>query len=173
MNLGITGHRPHKLGGYNEYTNLCWPLQDKMESFFVEKNPSRIISGMALGTDQWAVATALRLGIEVTALIPCKNQEQLWPTSAQIEYWRLLKDIAASRGGEVRYVSDKPYDKWCMHNRNREIVENSSEMLAVWDGTRGGTRDCVRLAKSEGLAITILHPQTLEFSRIGTEEVQE
>jgi uncharacterized phage-like protein YoqJ len=167
MNLGITGHRPNKLGGYDPYTSLCGPLQAKMETFFSWKAPERIISGMALGTDQWAVAVALRLGIKVTALIPCKDQEKLWPASAQAEYWKLLKDIEQD-GGEIRYVSERPYDKRCMHNRNQEIVINSSEMLAIWDGTRGGTRDCIRLAKLKGLLITVLNPQTLEFNQLET-----
>lgn len=162
MNLGITGHRPHKLGGYGE-EGLRWPITYKMLRFFDEKKPERIISGMALGTDQWATAAALMLGIKVLALIPCQDQERLWPEPVQAVYWTLLQQIERG-GGEIRYVSDRPYDKWCMNNRNKEIVNNASEMLAVWDGTRGGTRNCVRLALADGLKVTILNPRTMEFS---------
>jgi|SRR5579864_837481 len=167
MNLGITSHRPSKLGGYDPDTSLCWPLTVKMTGFFQEKAPERIVSGMALGADQWATGAALMLGIKVTALIPCKGQERVWPAHAQAVYWELLSRVEAG-GGEVRYVSDKPYDKWCMHNRNKEIVTASSEMLAIWDGSKGGTRDCIRLAKADGLEITVLNPQTLEFSKLET-----
>ena len=165
MNLGITGHRPHKLGGYNEYTNLCWPIQAKMETFFSWKAPEQIISGMALGADQWAVNVALKMGIKVTALIPCQGQDRLWPSFAQTQYRTLLRRVEVA-GGEVRYVSDKPYDKWCMNNRNHEIVDTSSEMLAVWDGTKGGTGNCVELALHDGLKVTVLDPQTLEFKEL-------
>jgi uncharacterized phage-like protein YoqJ len=93
-----------------------------MELFFMEKNPARIVSGMALGTDQWAVEVALKLDIKVVAL---------------------------------------------MHRRNLEIVAQSSEIFAVWDGSKGGTKDCVKAAISEGLPITILDPRTMEFSKLG------
>jgi uncharacterized phage-like protein YoqJ len=165
MNLGITGHRPHKLGGYNEYTNLCWPIQHKMETFFSWKAPERIVSGMALGADQWAVVVALKLGIKVTALIPCKDQDRLWPPAARAMYSALLASIELG-GGKIEYVSDKPYDKWCMVNRNKEIVNNASEMLAVWDGTKGGTGNCVKLALNDGLKVTVLDPNTMEFKEL-------
>lgn len=163
MNLGITGHRPHKLGGYDPTTSLCWPIQAKMNEFFLKKAPERIISGMALGTDQWAVEVALAIGIKVTALIPCLDQDRLWPQPAQTHYQMLLGRIK-NAGGEIQFVSSRPYDKWCMNNRNKAIVEISSEMLGVWDGTRGGTKSCVRLAISDGIPVTILNPKTMEFS---------
>ncbi len=164
-NLGITGHRPHKLGGYDNFTNLCEPIKWRLDTFFKEKNPYSIVSGMALGVDQWAVEVALNIGIKVIAMIPCVGQESRWPISAQNYYARLLERIDMAHG-QITYVSLGPYTIDCMHRRNMEIVNSSSEMLAVWDGTRGGTRDCVRYAQSTGLAVTVLNPRTLEFSNL-------
>jgi uncharacterized phage-like protein YoqJ len=161
--LGITGHRPPKLGGYDKFTNQSEQLKFKMEIFFMEKNPAHIVSGMAQGTDQWAAEVALKLGIKVLALIPCTGHELMWPTDTQNYYRYLLREIEKAHG-TVQYVSLKPYTTYCMHRRNQAIVSQSSEMLAVWDGTRGGTRDCVRLALADGLLVTVLHPWSLEFN---------
>lgn len=161
MILGITGHRPHKLGGYNPISNRSAWIKFEMEKFFKQKNVERINTGMALGIDQCAAEVALNVGIKITALIPCKDQERLWPEESRLRYQQLLEKIALN--GEVVYVSLEPYSEGCMHRRNKEIVERSTEMLAVWDGTRGGTRDCVRLALNSSLRVTVLDPNTFEF----------
>lgn len=161
ISLGITGHRPDKLGGYG-FSSLSHQIKWKMELFFVEKNPIRVISGMALGTDQWAVEVALKLNIPVLALIPCLDQERFWPPQAKA-YYRELMDNIRRRDGQVEYVSAQPYSHGCMNRRNQALVEASSEILAVWDGSKGGTSDCVRKARHSGLPITILNPNTMEF----------
>jgi uncharacterized phage-like protein YoqJ len=163
--LGITGHRPPKLGGYDDFTNLSGGIKIQIELFFIEKNPHHIVSGMALGVDQWAVEVALRLGIKVLALLPCEGQESPWPQIAQAYYWNLLDRIKTA-GGQVTYVTFGPYTTDCMHRRNREIVDQSSEILSVWDGTRGGTRDCIRLALAFGTPVTNLNPGTLKFEKL-------
>jgi uncharacterized phage-like protein YoqJ len=162
--LGITGHRPDKLGGYHDLSNLSAPIKFHMQCFFSEKNPLRIVSGMALGTDQWAVEMALDLEIKVLALIPCTNHDLMWPLHAQNKYRELLSRVEKS-GGQVEYVSSGPYDPRCMHRRNVEIVERSTEMLAIWNGSKGGTSDCVRLARNACLPITVLNPITMKFEK--------
>jgi len=162
--LGITGHRPDKLGGYNDYENLRGLLMLKMRDFFLEKGVTTLVSGMALGTDQWATETALDLGIRVAAMIPCLNQEKLWPAISQAYYHALLDRIRKAEG-HIIYVSLQNYEKGCMHRRNLEIVNSSEEMLAVWTGSKGGTKDCVRVAIRAGLPVTVLNPNTMEFEK--------
>lgn len=164
FSLGITGHRPDKLGGYDNFTNLSYGLKFKMMDFFLDKGVTTLVSGMALGADQWAVEVALGLGIRISALIPCLNQDKMWPVQARLHYQDLLEQIRKANGLIV-YVSLQEYWKGCMHRRNLEIVSNSEEMLAVWDGSKGGTSDCVRIATREGLSVTVLNPQTLEFEK--------
>jgi len=162
--LGITGHRPYKLSGYDDISNLSAPLKLKMELFFKEKSVTTLVSGMAQGVDQWAVEVALNLGIKVKALIPCINQEKLWPFLSQARYYNLLTMIEEHKGSVI-YVSQEEYQKGCMHRRNLGIVNSSDELLAIWDGTKGGTQDCVRIASREGVLVTILNPYSMEFSR--------
>jgi uncharacterized phage-like protein YoqJ len=162
MILGITGHRPWpKLGGYNDKTNKSSQIKDILKKCFLQGKPSCIVSGMALGVDQWAVEVALELGIKVVALIPCLAQDCKWPPSSRTKYVDMLVLIQAA-GGTIEYVTKEPYSSTCMAARNKRIVEYSTEMLAIWDGSGGGTGSCVRLAKQAGKPITIIHPATME-----------
>lgn len=167
MIIGITGHRPHKLGGYDDRTNRSRFIKPKLKEFFQKLKPSCIVSGMALGVDQWAVEIALELGIKVVGLVPCLGQESQWPPRARDKYQEMLSNIILA-GGTIEYVSDLPYNAALkqMQARNQRIVDYSTHMIAIWDRTWGGTGSCVRLAKQAGRTITAIHPTTLEVMEI-------
>lgn len=46
-------------------------------------------------------------------------------------------------------------------NRNREMAEKSTHCLAFWDGTPGGTKDMIGLAKSHGLHLRVIRTDKL------------
>jgi uncharacterized phage-like protein YoqJ len=163
MVLGITGHRPSKLGGYNDATNKSKDIKLLMKKAFVQAKPACIVSGMALGVDQWAVEVALELGIKVLALIPCLGQDSQWPPAARKKYAQLLTAIVEA-GGSVEYVTNEPYTNTCMQLRNQRIVDYATDMFAVWDRSWGGTGSCVRLAKTAGRPVTIIHPTNYEVT---------
>jgi uncharacterized phage-like protein YoqJ len=163
MVLGITGHRPHKLGGYNDATNKSKDIKLLMKKAFVQAAPVCIVSGMALGVDQWAVEVALELGIKVLALIPCLEQDSQWPPSSKKKYAELLDRIVKA-GGSVEYVTKEPYTQTCMQLRNQRIVDYSTHILAVWDRSWGGTGSCVRLGKKAGRPVTVIHPTSYEVT---------
>ena len=146
--LGITGHRPPGLGCGYEITNptyekICAALRAK----FQELNVSKIISGMALGTDQWAAETAIALGLPFIAAVPCDGQDSKWPEESQRRYQKIL-DAAV----QVVVVSPGPYAPEKMHLRDRWIVDNSHALLAVWNGIRhGGTFGTIRYAEKQQL----------------------
>lgn len=70
MIVSFTGHRPDKLGGYKlpnpTYLKVCRDINWLLK----ELNPEKIISGMALGVDQWAAHIAYKLGTPFVAAIP-------------------------------------------------------------------------------------------------------
>ena len=95
--LGITGHRPPGLGcGYEipnpTYEKICAALRAK----FQELNVSKIISGMALGTDQWAAETAIALGLPFIAAVPCDERDE-------VSGRKLTPSVAGVQGIIVRY----------------------------------------------------------------------
>jgi uncharacterized phage-like protein YoqJ len=153
MILGITGHRPDKLGGYKlpnpVYNKVC----QKIEQVFKELQPEKIISGMALGVDQWAAFIACKLGIPFLAAVPFEGQEIKWPKSSQEIYHKLLK-----KASEVVVVSPHGYSARKLQIRNEWMVDYSDKMLAIWNGTGGGTDNCINYAKSLEKEIIYIDP---------------
>jgi uncharacterized phage-like protein YoqJ len=119
-----------------------------------ELKPEKVITGMALGVDQWAAMIAYKLGIPFLAAIPFENQESKWPEKSQKTY-RLLRKLAA----EEVIVSEGGYSIDKMQTRNVWMVDNSDKLIAVWDGTKGGTGNCVEYAKSANKDIYYINPR--------------
>ena len=158
MILGITGHRPSSLGcGYDIPNPTYERIYQKLLDKFKEANPHKIISGMALGVDQWAVGAAIELGIPFIAAVPFKGQESRWPVKSRKLYEDLLS--SADRIVMVGELSTTNFAE-LMFLRNRWIVDNSTELLAVWNGDRrGGTFSAVNYAeKKKDYPIHIIDP---------------
>lgn len=163
MIIAITGHRPDKLPdkktGYKlpnpTYIGVCQAL----EKNFVELKPTKIISGMALGVDQWAAFIALKLKIPVLAAVPFEGQETKWIPSAQKTYFKLLDRVS-----EVIVVSPGQYTAEKMHVRNRWMVDQLSndkgdKLIAVYDGSKGGTGNCYDYAVATKKDIILIDPK--------------
>lgn len=140
MIICATGHRPDKLGGYG-------PMAfDKLvrcaESYLTAVRPSEVISGMALGWDQAFAQAAISMGIPVHAAVPFDGQERMWPMHGQ-DVWRRLIAQCAS----VTIVSPIGYSPFAMQQRNEWMVDRAHRVCAMWDGSPGGTNNCVKYAK--------------------------
>lgn len=160
MILSFTGHRPDKLGGYGP-SRIRDGVLVEMLKLLRELKPEYAISGMALGVDQWAARCCVHLGIPFVAAIPFGGQELLWPKTSQEAYHRLLKQARS-----VKVVCGDEIDRVpAMQVRNEWMVDNSDLLLAVWDGSSGGTANCVKYARLMGKPIIQLHPKTLVIKR--------
>ena len=49
-----------------------------------------------------------------------------------------------------------------MNGRNLWMTEHASRLIAVFDGSAGGTANTVRYAEERGLTVVRIHPQTGE-----------
>jgi len=153
MIVAISGHRPNKLGGYNlpnpTYIKVCRAIDKQLR----ELKPSKVISGMALGIDQWTANIAIKLGIPFIAAIPFEGQEKKWPESSQKIFHKLL-----SKAADIVYVSPPGYSASKMQIRNQWMVDQCDTVLAVYDGSGGGTGNCIEYARSVGKKIIIIDP---------------
>lgn len=144
LTLGVTGHRPDKLGGFGNL-EAAIRLEEIAFEYLRAANPGEVLIGMALGFDTACARACIRLGIPFVAAVPCAGQERLWPQLAREEHARLLRHAAAtvvvSPGG---YSDDK------MQIRNEWIVDNCDRLTAMWNGSTGGTANCVEYAISTG-----------------------
>jgi len=144
--VGVTGHRPKDLGGYGNtvFTSLYQTANLFFSEYYTKEKVSKVIVGMALGWDQAAALAAIDNGIPVSAYIPFKGQERRWPKSSQEFYNNLL-----SKCSEVKIISTGGYSPEKMLIRNRAIVDDCNELIALYNGKEsGGTFQCLNYAKS-------------------------
>lgn len=141
MIIAGTGHRPNKLGGYG--AEVQQKLIDFAAAVLPQHQPSTVITGMALGWDMALAQAAVRLGIPFHAYIPFNGQELMWPESTRLYYRALMRQaqhiVVCSTGG---------FTKEAMQVRNVAMVDNCDELVALWNGSSGGTANCLRYAQS-------------------------
>lgn len=157
IRLSGTGHRPDKLGGYYKLEQsegivvpeLVRYLQALHAEFATDpEDKILVISGMAQGWDTWLALAALDSGVcHLIAAVPCLGQESPWPAKAQAKY----NDILA-RAHETHIVCES-YDYDAMQLRNEYMVDNSDTILAMWNGTSGGTKNCLDYVPSDKTVI--------------------
>jgi len=153
-----TGHRPPKIGGYSASARLR--VSDFADAVLAKFNPSLVISGMALGWDQALASAAFRRSIPFVAAVPFKGQESKWPEASQNMYHFML-----SKAQEVVYVSEPGFSAHKMQVRNEWMVDHSDYVLALWDGSSGGTMNCIRYANSVGVTVMNVWRPFVEYQR--------
>lgn len=171
----FTGHRPNKLGGYDlnnpTINKLKIKLEEVIEQLILEEGITRFITGGALGTDQVAFKRVHDLKekyphIKNILAVPFAEQSEAWPVQSQKLYERVI-DFA----DEIVYVDtldkykfDKvrvgSYHAAKMQLRNNYMVDNSKIVIAIYDGTKGGTGNCVKYANLTKKTIYRLDPLT-------------
>ena len=160
MIVAFTGHRPDKLGGYAPCAMHTW-VRDRIRAKLELLKPTKAISGMALGVDQWAAWSCVFLKIPFVAAIPFSGQEKRWPSFTQQEYRNLL-----AHAEKVIMVCPRYHDN-AFQQRNEWMVDQLQQpgdiLLAVWDGSSGGTANCVAYAQEQKKEIIRINPR--EFPR--------
>lgn len=137
--IAATGHRlGDKLGGHSNQVRLA--LGGLAVEYLDRTRPSKVISGMATGWDQAVAGACIVLGIPFIAAIPFEGQERRWPDEAQALYrWTL------EQSEHVEIVSPFPGVR-AMQIRNEWMVDRATRMVALHDGSWGGTFNCVEYA---------------------------
>ncbi len=161
MIIAATGHRPPKLGGYKIPNPTQTKLIDLTKEILTQWRPNKAISGMALGYDQYFAQACLELAIPLIAAIPCEGQEKIWPESSQKIYHDILAQAA-----EVVIVSPGSYAPEKMKIRNHWMVDRCDKLLAAFDGSPGGTGECVSYAQKINRDIIRINTQTWEITEL-------
>lgn len=135
--LGVTGHRPDKLPADR-------PRLVRFASAMIELHaPAKVLTGMALGWDSIIAEACRRLRVPFDAYIPGLRQDLRWSPEDSLQYHFLLNKAA-----RVVRVTDGPCDDAAFEARNRRLVDDCTRLAAFWNGTLGGTANCVRYAVS-------------------------
>lgn len=151
MVIAGTGHRPDKLGGYSEWVkeNLKQVALDYLNGHQWDANfITRVISGGALGWDQALGWAAIEADIPLTLALPFPEFQSKWPKQSQDEL-----ELMVSLADKVVYVCEPGYAPYKMQTRNQWMVNECDTVLALWNGTEGGTANCIKYAEKVGKPI--------------------
>jgi uncharacterized phage-like protein YoqJ len=154
MIIAGTGHRPDKLGGYDPHTTR--KVLTFAEAALRHYQPSTVITGMAQGWDMALAQASINLNIPFHAYVPFIGQEQVWPSATRLYYKALLQHaqhvIVCSPGG---------YTKQAMQVRNQRMIDQCELLLALWNGSSGGTGNAIAYATFLNKPYVNLWPQFL------------
>lgn len=153
--IGGSGHRPQHLPpgcepwARTEIGALLRQLRDTCGTHTV-------VSGMALGFDQWLAGAALDAGMALWAHIPFPQQPDPWTRAQRGEYQRLLA------AAEQVIVYGNGYRAALLHARNDGILRTSNAMVVLWDpGSTGpGTTSVVHKIRARRMRCWWLDPVT-------------
>ncbi|HWQ58249.1 MAG TPA: SLOG family protein [Clostridia bacterium] len=158
----FTGYRPSKLPwGENEEDPRCAALKFRLVEDIVAayaRGYRTFVSGMALGVDTYAAEAVLALckvlgDMELVCAIPFPAYAMTLPRAHRERYEAIILGCARCA------VCSEKSGSASMALRNRYMVENSSLVIAVYDGKQGGTRNTVTLAQSLGRDVWLVPPE--------------
>lgn len=157
--MSVSGHRPDRLGGYNQETYSA--VNDFALYHLRSIRPSRLIVGMAQGFDMSCAQACLSLGIKYIAAVPFRGWNESWT----VDTTKIYRDLL--RGAEkVVYVSQPPYTASKMHARNRWMIDRSEAVLCLWDGKPyGGTYATKVYAEKQNKTVIDLWYQWEDFTK--------
>ena len=159
--VAFTGYRLQKMPfGFNEDCDQCKDFKRRLfnsiEMLIIE-GYTHFISGGALGMDMFAAEAVLELrkrypNITLEIAIPFDGQTNKWE-----QEYKNRAEIIRQEADVVTWVSHQ-YTSGCMFVRNRYMVDNSSILMAAFDGQPGGTAMTVDYARRQSKQITIIRP---------------
>lgn len=119
----------------------------------ISKGVFTFITGGALGFDTLAAETLFEIRenkfphIRVILALPCKNQDELWQEKDKERYRKIL-----AKADDIIYLSES-YSPYCMHKRNRFMVDSSRYCIFYLYNNRSGTYKTVKYALEKNLNI--------------------
>lgn len=156
----ITGHRPNRLGGYNESNPIALRVKATLSAHLLQllaDHPDlELITGLAQGVDTWGAEIGIENNIPVHAYLPFTGQQSRWPKAAQDKYFDLLTKCKSSK-----FISSVASEQAFL-DRNDAMVRDCDMAIAVWDGSMSsGTGYTVHRLRTARKKVIVLHPGDL------------
>ena len=125
---------------------------DEVLDILIKSGVSRFISGGAMGFDLLAAELVLQKRhihphIKLSMILPCHDQTARWPRAAQLRYRAVLNSA-----DDVSYITEK-YDAFCMHLRNRALVDSSDILVCYLVRESSGTGHTKNYAIEKNLKV--------------------
>lgn len=146
MIVAVSGHRPEKI------PNPAL-VRQQLGRAFTEVGAAKVIQGMAAGVDLWSARVAYKMGIPFICAKPWAGHKPR--VADRFDYNKALElaEEVVNVDPSEEYPGPQVYQK-----RNIWMVDHADFVIAVWDGSSGGTANCVKYAQSQSKPMMILRP---------------
>ena len=148
----FTGHRPEKCKGPESSIKSQLAVEiDKT----IKDGYDTFISGMALGVDIWAAEEVIKKQqegqmLKLICVVPFEGFEKNRTKEEIDKYQRII-----SCADNMVIISPR-YKRWCFHARDEWMVDHSSRVIAVFNGTPGGTESTILYAREKAYVADII-----------------
>lgn len=151
----FTGHRPEKCKGTE--ADIRKQLNDEIRKA-INDGFSFFITGMAPGVDTWAAEEVLKIkaeitGIELICAVPFEGVEKNRTPELQSRFREIL-----NKADNITYICPK-YTRWCFHARDEWMVNLAARVIAVFNGTHGGTEFTINYAKKNNRDLVLINDE--------------
>ena len=144
----FTGHRHIS----PEYADEMLFQLNRTIDILIRSGVTTFRSGGAVGFDTVAALVVLEKRnvhphIKLEMCIPCRDQASRW-SQEEIEIYNAI----LAQADKVTVLNEK-YTPYCMHQRNRYMVDGSDFCIALLTSKEGGTAYTVNYAKKKGVKV--------------------
>ncbi len=155
----FTGHRPEKCKGQEAFLRKQLELKIKKA---IKEGYTTFITGMAPGVDTWAAEEVLKIKaeydeIKLVCAVPFNGVEKNRTPEQQERFRQII-----SKADDITYISKK-YQRWCFYARDEWMVDHASRVIAVFNGTHGGTEYTINYAKKMERTIDFITDSELQL----------
>ncbi len=145
----FTGHRPEKLHSSESLVKIA--LEKEIWRAYQEGFRT-FLTGMARGTDIWSGELILRLrsshqDVHLICALPHPDFEKNWGAEWQKRY------NAIRRQADYEVTICKTVCRSAYQRRNEWMVDHVARVIAVYNGTKGGTRNTIEYAGIKGVNV--------------------
>jgi uncharacterized phage-like protein YoqJ len=169
--------------GFAQMMAITSAIQRTILDIAERNKPTRlvIVTGGAQGVDQWAFWAARHIQrkelvsceVHLVVAVPEWGQEEAWYSETSKEKYRTMLSLAGEvvhvpsipgyglhpkildSGNEKRIYASK------LQMRNEYMVDNCDLLIAVWDGSDGGTANAVHYAEYNNKDIHRIDPRDI------------
>lgn len=137
----ITGNRPFKMDKDKAFIakRKMFDYLQYLKSIYGDE--LLVLTGMALGPDQWAAEICTDLKIKFDAYLPFQDQDARWTWHEQQYYEKLLRSAKNIFIAEM----NTPVGGQAYHKRNDMLVNDCNYAIAVFNGDyQSGTGSTIR-----------------------------
>jgi ribonuclease HI len=164
--LGVFGHRPAELGGYDDDNPLLEAVRTKLGEILAAQarlhDDLVVVSGLRLGAEMLGAEAAAAEGIPFVVVLPYPDPQSVWPAASQVRFEHLIERARDVITLQKAAPESKAKAAAALRRRDGWLARFCDEALVVWDGRDDVLGRLVRSLEDHlGEAVWVVDPAEL------------